>query len=309
VSGAPGRAPLGYAHQAYAESFSEFGTPRHLAGSGGWILERPIQSTTLRDGMGCYPLFACPDWNLLPDDLPALASDLVSLTLVTDPFGNFDEDLLRRCFDIVRPYKQHYVTDVDRIDTRAMRRNHRRNIAKARASVHVEVCLEPTEHAAEFVELFAELRRRHRIGGIRALTPLALRRQLDVPGLVLFRATAAGAVVGLLSWYVDSEVAYAHLAASSPLGYELLAAYALYDRAVEHLRERVRWLDLGASPGVERERSGSGLRTFKRGWSTGMRPVYLCGRIFQPDAYAELSRARGESETAYFPSYRAGEFG
>lgn len=298
--------PAGYRHRAYAESFSELGTPRELEASGGWILERPIGATAFRDAMGCYPLFACSDWGGLSDDLPSLSADLVSLALVTDPFGNFDEALLRRCFEIVRPYKEHYVADLDRIETMTMRRNHRRNIAKARAHVRVEMCDGPVEHLAEVLELYSELRRRHGIDGLRALSPTALARQLEVPGLVMFTATAEEQVVGFLSWYIDRDVAYAHLAASSALGYELLASYALYDEAVRRLRDRVRWLDLGASPGVESERPDSGLGTFKAGWSTGTRPVYLCGSIFQHDAYAELARP---DETSYFPAYRADELG
>ena len=54
---------------------------------------------------------------------------------------------------------------------------------------------------------------------------------------------------------------------------------------------------------------GGGLREFKRGWSTGTRPAYLCGRILQPQRYAELAEERGPGERSYFPAYRAGEFG
>ena len=61
--------PTGYRHALYAASFAEFGRPRPLPRSGGWVLERDIPGTGQRDGMGLYPLFVCPDWNALPDDL------------------------------------------------------------------------------------------------------------------------------------------------------------------------------------------------------------------------------------------------
>ena len=55
----------GYAHPAYAESLAEFGVPRLLPRSGGWILERRIESFPDRDAAGCYPLFSCRDWSRL----------------------------------------------------------------------------------------------------------------------------------------------------------------------------------------------------------------------------------------------------
>jgi hypothetical protein len=45
---------------------------------------------------------------------------------------------------------------------------------------------------------------------------------------------------------------------------------------------------------------------FKRGWSTGERTVYLCGRILNRPKYAELSE-RAVAEPGYFPAYRKGE--
>ena len=88
--------PSGYLHPAYADSFAEIATPRELPHSGGWFLERTIPGSDLRDGIGCYPLFACRKWKGLAQDLPALADRLVSLCLITDPFGDFHEEDLSR---------------------------------------------------------------------------------------------------------------------------------------------------------------------------------------------------------------------
>ena len=104
----------GYGHPSYAASLAEFGTPRRLRRSGGWVLERRIAGTEARDAMGCYPLFVCQDWRALEADLDEL-DGLVSLALVSDPFGDYDEDVLRRCFrDVLVPFKPHFVTDVSR---------------------------------------------------------------------------------------------------------------------------------------------------------------------------------------------------
>jgi hypothetical protein len=124
----------------------------------------------------------------------------------------------------------------------------------------------------------------------------------------MFKASAEGRIVGLHIWYLHEDVAYGHLGATSPRGYELMASYALYWFAVAHLRTRVRWLDLGAAAGLSDAGPDDGLRRFKAGWSTGVRPAYLCGRVFQPAAYARLVETRGSGATSYFPAYRLGEF-
>src|SRR5262245_6051965 len=105
----------GYTHPGYAESLSEFGTPRALGHCGGQVLLREVPGFDCRDAMGCYPLFACADWSALPRDLESLAGEAVSLALVADPFGNHDEELLRGCFpDLCVPFKDHLVTELDR---------------------------------------------------------------------------------------------------------------------------------------------------------------------------------------------------
>ena len=70
---------LGYLHPAYAASLVEFGSPRELPGCGGWILERSIPHRTERDAMGCYPLFACREWQNLPRDLGEGGRDIVAM--------------------------------------------------------------------------------------------------------------------------------------------------------------------------------------------------------------------------------------
>jgi len=298
----------GYTHRQYAESFSEIAVPRELSRSGGWILERAIPGSQLRDGMGCYPLFACLDWAGLQDDLQRLADQLVSLTLVADPFGNFTEDLLRRSFDVVVPYKQHYVTDLSQPIEGWIGRRHRRNVEKSLSRVQLEVCPDPLKLLDVWSALYDGLIDRYGITGLRAYSRRAFEKQLGVPGVAMFKASAEGQIVGLHIWYVHDEVAYGHLGATSATGYDLMASYALYWHAIEHLRARVRWLDLGAAAGISDAGADNGLKRFKAGWSTGVRQAYLCGRVFQPAVYASLVDARRIGKTNYFPAYRLGEF-
>ena len=298
----------GYAHPDYAASFAEFATPRELPASGGWILERQIAGSGLRDAMGCYPIFVCRDWRRLGEDLDAIADDLVTLTLVTDPFGTASMDELAGSFDVVRHFKDHYVVDLREPMAERLPRRHRRNLAKASQRVEVTVCEEPIRLLDEWLSLFGVLVERHGITGMRAFSHDAFALQLEVPGLVMLEARADDELVGLHLWYIHDAVAYGHLGATSDLGYELMAAYSLYGYAVEHLRTRVRWLDLGAAAGLSRQGGRDGLTAFKQGWATGTRPAYLCGRIFHPQRYSELSAAATD-DGPYFPAYRLGELG
>src|SRR5258705_4435214 len=129
----------GYMHPAYAESLSEIGPPRLLPRCGGWILERQIPPSPHLDAMGCYPLFACPDWNRLHDDLESLENSLVSVALVTDPFGDYDPDYLRECFpDVAKPFKEHFVVDLSRAPTTFVHSHHQRNVRKALREIAVK---------------------------------------------------------------------------------------------------------------------------------------------------------------------------
>jgi len=66
-----------YAHAGYAASLAEFGEPVFLPRSGGWILRRRIDGSPFSDAMGPYPLFFCPNWSGLGEDLSELAAELV----------------------------------------------------------------------------------------------------------------------------------------------------------------------------------------------------------------------------------------
>ena len=299
----------GYMHPAYAESFSSFGEPRLLPKSGAWILKRQIPGSPFFDAMGCYPLFACPDWSQLHDDLEDVRESLVSLSLVTDPFGDYDEAYLQNCFrDLVVPFKQHYVADLSRPLEGFVHPHHRRNARRALREVHVERCADPATFVGEWTTLYGTLVARHSITGIAAFSRESFARQLDVPGMVAFRAIHEGTTVGMLLWYAQDSRAYYHLGAYSALGYDLRASFALFDYSIEYFtRLGLEWLCLGAGAGTGTN-AESGLSRFKQGWSTGTRTAYFCGRIFDQEKYQEIVTARNVPATNYFPAYRLGEF-
>jgi hypothetical protein len=298
-----------YAHADYARSLAEFGTPRLLPRSGGWILVREVPGFPCSDGMGCYPLFACENWSQLHLDLEEVGQDLVCLAVVTDPFGEYDQAALQHYFrDVVFPFKDHFITDLERGKDAIPSAHHRYDARKALKHVTVELLQKPTEFGEEWTKLYAGLVQRLGLKGIKAFSASAFARQLAVPGLVAFRAVFQGKTVGAHLWYVRGEVAYSHLTALSPVGYDLSASYALYWQALDYFTGKVHWLDLGAGAGTAQNDAG-GLTFFKRGWSTGTRPVYFCGRVFDRRMYQEIATAFGVPDEGYFPAYRRGEFG
>lgn len=302
------REAAGYAHPGYAASLAEFGAPRALPASGGFLLERSVPGTDERDAMGCYPLLTCLDPARLGEDLAALEGELVSVAAVPDPFAFGDEARLRAAFpDRVRPFKEHFVADLTTHDLQGLSRHHRYYARRALRQCDVEVASEPSDHLDEWASLYATLCERHALAGIKAFSRAAFDAQLRVPGIVLLRARHREETVGAHLWYVHGEVAYSHLAAASPRGYELLVFYALYHRACEHFRGRVRYVDFGAGAGLA-SGEADGLARFKRGWANTTRTAHFCGRILDRGRYAKILAARGSREEVYFPAYRKGEF-
>jgi hypothetical protein len=187
--------------------------------------------------------------------------------------------------------------------------HHHRYARKALSDVRVQTSATPSDWLNDWITLYRTLIERHHITGIAVFSKECFAKQLNVPGIVAFRAVRDEATVGMLLWYVHGDMAYYHLGAYSPRGYESHASFALFWCAIEFFAANgLKWLSLGAGAGIDSDGT-EGLTRFKRGWSTGTRIAYLCGRIFDYDKYCEIIRARGISGTNYFPAYRKGEFG
>jgi hypothetical protein len=299
----------GYNHSQYVESLIEFGKPRELPRCGGWILERQIPGTSCKDAMGCYPLFFCQDWAKLHVDLEELNGELVSLSLVTDPFAEIEPVALRRCFkDIVIPFKEHFIADLRRPLNEIVGKRHRKNARRALNKLQVKVCEDPMQFIDEWVTLYSSLIERHDISGIPAFSTWAFTKQLSIPGTIMLRATYQGEPVGAQIYFVQGDVAHCHLAAASQIGYELGAIYALDLYSMEYFSKKAHWLNLGGAAGIKNG-GRDGLSLYKRSWSTETRITYFCGCIFNQEKYTQIMKAKAKTETDYFPAYRRGEFG
>lgn len=293
----------GYAHPAYAASLSEVGQPRRLPRSGGWILERPIADTGWRDAVGAYPFFSCQDWAALAADLEELQGELVSLAAVPIAFGDYSEELLKGCFgDVCRPFKEHFVVDLSQEPRDFVSSHHRRNVRKALKGVTTHVCEDPAAWLGEWTTLYANLANRHQISGTADFSLASFRYQMEVPGLVVLRAEHEGELIGMILWYVQDSVAYYHLAAYSDAGYRLRASFGLFWASIEHFKGKVDWLGLGSNAGAAND-ADDGLARFKRGWSTGMKTVYLCGRVLDRERYRVLCGSDAPNGD-FFPAYR-----
>ena len=298
----------GYAHPDYVASLAEFGDPVRLADCEGWLLRRTIPDSPRADAMGPYPFFTCRDWRRLPEDLDRL-DGLVSVMLVADPFGDHDAELLSGCFpDLLKPYKDQFVADLSRSPETFVSRHHRRYARAALSTVDVKRAESPIEWLDDWTGLYEVLVERHGIRGVAAFSRQSFAAQLEVPGMVAYGAIHQGRIVGMLLWYERGSVASYHLGAFSDEGYRLKCSFALFWHALNDLASRdLRWAHLGAGAGVA-SGAQSGLTEFKQGWSTTTRRAWLCGRIYDREAYDELARLRGSGDSGRFPSYRSGEF-
>jgi hypothetical protein len=304
-------AMTGYEHPGYAASLSEFGVVLRLPRSESWALRRPIAGSQQSDLIGPYPLFFCKDWSRLPQDLADLEGKAVSFSMVTDPFANLDLELLRSCFDVVLPFKKHFIAELSRPIKSIISKSHQETVRRALKKIEVSLCPDPRTLLSEWVSLYRNLVQRHGIAGIRAFSERAFSQQLAIPGLIAFEAReiATGNIVGLDLWFLQRDIAYGHLAAFSERGYELRAAYATKWHILNYFSDKARFLNLTAAAGASVEVSAdNGLAKFKRGWSTDTRTNYFCGKILDPAAYESLVRDKNAEAVSFFPAYRKGEF-
>ncbi len=299
----------GYQSAAYALALSEGSLALPLSKSRAILVIRRIPGHTAEDAAAPYPLLLSSNWDGLAADIAALPSSLVSLTAVTDPFACCNEDELRGAFNhIVRPYKPHFIIDLTRPLESFGDRHHLGCARSALKKLDIECCAAPLDHFEDWLALYAVLVARHGLRGASIMSRESLRRQFEVPGFRLFRATSDGRTAGMIAIMETAGRAYFHLGAYSEDGYRLKTSYALVRTIIDHYqRAGFSAMSLGAGAGAFGA-GDSGLTRFKRGFASGSLMTYLCGHIIDAGRYRSLSAAMADRETAYFPAYRAGEF-
>jgi Acetyltransferase (GNAT) domain len=297
----------GYRSREYARSLGGWGEVLALDGCGGHVLLRQVRNSVWRDGTGCYPIFSCRRWSALEDDVKQLPPDLISLTLVTDPFCPLAEPELRQIFRVVRPMGEHYIVDLPSLSAGWPSRHHRRKLREVPPDVEIAIVDDPPALLDDWSALYDTLSQRHGIRGIRRFSPAIFGAQLDVPGAVIFAAWLSDRLLGMDWYFQDGERVFAHLSAYSEEGYRCSVSYPMMAAAIDHFKTRASALDLGGTPSVSASDSG-GLIAFKAGWATRALPSYLCGVDLLPDEYERLSGGRFSSEGNFFPYYRRDEY-
>lgn len=296
----------GYQHADYAHSLENYGTPWELVHSKSWVIERAISNTPYHDAMGVYPLFQCQNWECLPDDLQTLRErELVSLVMVSDPMLDSSKHDLFKHFDIAQSFRAHYLTDLECPYELAVSRHHRYYVRKAEKLLHIDIPELPHHYLDEWCQLYQQLMQRHDCHDIRRFSREGFRRLLSMPGVVLFRALKEGKVVGAQIILLSGQVGHLHLAAFTAEGYKDSASYFLNWHAMNYLRGRTRFMNMGGGSSME---GSDGLSRYKQGWCTEQRMTYLLGKILNPAIYKQLSSDDGLKNSNYFPRYRTGEY-
>lgn len=296
-----------YSDKQYAESLREWGEPHYLPNAQGWILKRSIGDTGFQDAMGCYPLYSCTEWAGLPEDVLAQQQMLVSLVLVTDPFGHINETILAPMDpEAFFHFKNHYIVNLDGELDRGISSHHRYYARRVLRRFNVMKIENPELIKADWLKLYAQLIARHGINGIAAFSPEAFRAQLAMDSMQIFAAYDGKQVLGIQLWMDDGQYVYHHLGAYAEAGYKHGVSYGLLWFALHWFQDQNRVAaDLGGGAGTQRKNDG--LTAFKKGWTARTEPVFLVGKILNPAIYEKLTGSVSATDS-YFPAYRAGEF-
>lgn len=301
-------AMFGYADPRYAETLREFGDPVRLANCEGHILKRRVPGSDLFDAMGVYPLFQCRHWDQIGADLESLRTfGLVSLVLVSDPMMLESERAAFDHFDVVRPFKRHFVTELDGFSEQSMSSHHRRYTRKAARTLSVDLVVDPLKYLDEWCRFYEVLCRRHGIGDLRAFSTPAFEALFRLENVIYMRALKDGVAVGGQVYVCTETTVFAHLSAYSESGYEHGASYILDRVTIDHFKGRKQSIDWGGGL-CAYDQAPDGLAWYKKGWSTSERTSYLLGSVLDPETYEFLVRTRDPAQSSYFPAYRAGEF-
>ena len=128
----------GYMHRAYVDFFRDWR-------AGSTAAQRRMAFTRTVPGTmpvthRLLPIFGAGS-GTLGEDIGSLGEDLVAVSLVTDPFGDFEPAMLRTAFpDRCFPFKEHLVADLSVSRITAISSQHRREARRALRHFGVELC-------------------------------------------------------------------------------------------------------------------------------------------------------------------------
>ncbi len=288
-----------YATQAYVQSLTQIGIAMPVPQWGSWVISRPIEGGQ-SDICGPYPLAVISPDADLQDGLEALRRNgAVSVTLALDDYHRPSLEQLSAHFDSVRPFKTHFIIDRQAGEVK-LSTNHHYKINRALKEVVVqEIAL--STYLSQWEDIYRNLVMRHGLKGIHDFPPAHFEALAVMPSVVCVGGFHGGVLVAAHIWVVHDGCVHSHLTASSELGYELRASYAVNDFSIR-LFSRARVINLGGGAGSTDDPS-DGLARFKRGFANAKAHGYICGKILDPKAYDRLTQ--GVEGGTYFPLYRS----
>ncbi len=295
--------PHPYATEPYAATLQHLGRVVAVPEWDCHVIARPTAGGG-EDLLGCYPISTIDPKADLRGGLARLRSDgYVSVTLVCDDFHRPPLSALNETFDVVRPFKTHYIHKGG-LQLYKPGRNHQYKINRAFRTVDVKI-IELKNHLDAWEALYAELVDRRRVMDTHLFTRASFTKLAEIPGVHAIGGFVDGTLVACHLWVSHSGHVHSHLVASNAEGYAQRASYAVSDASVRYFAD-AEIINFGGGAGVIDD-IDNGLARFKRGFSNATAASYICGAILDPVAYASLCLAAPRTPEAnfFFPAYRA----
>ena len=267
---------------------------------GSHVIARPIAGGG-SDIIGCYPLSILREDADLAGGLARLRNEgFISVTLILDDFHRPPINALEGTFDFVRPFKSHFVHRGPLANYKPGK-DHRYKINRAGRSV-VARPVALAEHIDSWIALYDGLTDRHSLSGMHVFPRRGYEMLAQLPGVHTIGGFVGDGMVSCHIWVMHEGKVHSHLTASSTLGYENRAAYAVSDASVKYFAE-AELINFGGGAGLGND-PGDGLMQFKRGFSNDQTQSYLCGAVLDRAAYRALSGREDVVANEYFPTYR-----
>jgi hypothetical protein len=225
----------GYLHRLYAKSLSEFGTPVELPQCGGRLLERAIPNSDLKDAIGCYPLFCCTDWTKVPADIQQVKHRYVTISVVPDPFAPITAADLSQYFQLVKPFKKHFIIDASNSSDQHITRHHQYYARRALKQMRVRLVDDPKTCLDEWGMPLPNSDRASPPSRHQGLSKTAFAGQFELTGTGCFsRAKTENCRNASVVYSIRRCLS--HLGASDQEGALLGAAYALHWSAINEFQ-------------------------------------------------------------------------
>ncbi len=263
------------------------------------ILRSVETERNICDAAGPYPITPLLTASLsMNDEICMRDHNIASLSCVSDVFYAPDDI---SWWDHAVDYKEHYIRQLRENDDYSYTKHHRYEVRRSLRYCEVRL-FTLADYLEQWCALYDRLIERHQMTGVSAFSHAYFSQLAEMPELVCTGAFDNNQLISAHLWLAYEGYVYSHLAASSDRGYELRAAYPIYDLAIRHFTGKgAHYIDFGGGAG--NTTASQGLIRFKKGFCNETRTNKILGKIIMPERYEELCSSLGRSDH-YFPAYR-----